>query len=136
MQNDTDLIFEAYKEIYSEGWKDATAALLMMLGMGTGVGHLASDIHQKSLGYPKLTPPQIEMGVNKADPKAIKSYLDKMNSISERNEIPSQHIEALTAIANNKQDTESAKKAEDILNTMLKRSADKKQRMMASFKRS
>lgn len=136
MQNDTDLIFEAYKEIYSEGWKDVTASLLMMLGIGTGIAKLGSDINQKSQGYPNLATPQIEMGVAKADPNNIKSYLHKMRSISERNEIPDQHLEALHAISKNQHYPELAEEAKNILDTMNRRSVDKKSKMISSFGRS
>jgi hypothetical protein len=124
MQNDTDLIFEAYKEIYSEGWKDVTAALLMMVGAAAGVGKVGSEISQRLDGYSELTPPQIEQGVAIADEASIKNYLEKMMHISESNSVPRQHLEALRAISKNDKFPELSAKANRIL-SIMKRAGNK-----------
>jgi hypothetical protein len=125
MQNDTDLIFEAYKEIYSEGWKDVTAALLMMVGAAAGAGKMGSEISQRLGGYEKLTPPQIEQGVLTADQQSIKNYLEKMMHISELNAVPRQHLDALKAISENEKYPAESAEAKKILSIMRDRASRK-----------
>jgi hypothetical protein len=121
MQNDTDLIFEAYKEIYSEGWKDwkdVTAALLMMVGAAAGIGKVGSEMSQRLGGYPELKTPEIKHGVATADEKTIKNYLEQMMHISELNSVPQQHLEALRAISKNVKFPELSAEAKRILSIM------------------
>lgn len=125
MQNDTDLIFEAYKEIYSEGWKDVTAALLMMVGAAAGAGKIGSEISQRLGGYEKLAPPQIKQGVLTADQQSIKNYLEKMMHISELNAVPSQHLDALKAISKNEKYPAESAEAKKILSIMSDRASRK-----------
>jgi hypothetical protein len=76
MQNDTDLIFEAYKEIYSEGWKEWLAGAGIMLTAalgGMGINQAATEF---KTGLPKLTVPQ------PSDSDKVDAYLGKVAKIS------------------------------------------------------
>jgi hypothetical protein len=76
MHNDTDLIFEAYKEIYSEGWKDvvAGASLALAAAMGAvGVKHAATEFER---GLPNLNAPQM------VDASKVDTYLGKVAHIA------------------------------------------------------
>jgi hypothetical protein len=125
MPNDTDLIYEAYTEIYSEAWKDIVAAALMTLGAATGsvvgIKHAATEYSQ---GLPSLKTPQV------SDSSTVDTYLGKMAKIAgldlskatDENKLElrknlKRHYQALEVIKNNGSDLQK-KQAAHIMNTM------------------
>jgi hypothetical protein len=125
MSKDTDLIYEAYTEIYSEGWKDIVAAALMTLGAAVGsvagIKHAATEYSQ---GLPNLKTPEV------TDASTVDTYLGKMAKISgldlskasEENKSELQknikrHYQALDMIQRNGSDIQK-KQAAHIMNTM------------------
>lgn len=76
MQNDTDLIFEAYKEIYSEGWKDWVAGAGMALATAMGVGAIKHAATEFKTGLPSLNVPK------QLDSSKLDTYLGKVAHIA------------------------------------------------------
>jgi hypothetical protein len=110
---------------------------MMMIGAGVGFGKAGSEINQRSQGYPSLTPPEMQEKVSSADERSIADYLDKMMHISEMNNVPQQHLNALKAISQNEKYSDLAHKAEKILSIMKDRAMRSKANVAAiknSFK--